>query len=115
MPNHADYIHKNETMIRLTKGVMTKVAVSCADASATKPLEREPLEAVQWFEAGSDAQWPEDALRLPVVHQSAYKHATGEAVYVDDMAPRRGEGCYSTFFPRLKKLFHWQDLISLSQ
>ncbi|PVD26234.1 hypothetical protein C0Q70_13904 [Pomacea canaliculata] len=73
------------------EGVMTKVAVSCADASATKPLEREPLEAVQWFEAGSDAQWPEDALRLPVVHQSAYKHATGEAVYVDDMAPRRGE------------------------
>lgn len=32
-------------------------------------------------------QPPQDPVGHPMMHQSAIKHATGEAVYVDDMPP----------------------------
>ena len=48
------------------------------------------VESSQWFEVSPEADSPNSALRQPVVHESAYKHASGEAIYVDDMAPRQG-------------------------
>ena len=47
-------------------------------------------ESSQWLEVSPEADSPNSALRQPVVHESAYKHASGTAVYVDDTAPRQG-------------------------
>ena len=48
------------------------------------------VESSQWFEVSPEADCPNSALRQPVVHESAYKHASGEAIYIDDVAPRQG-------------------------
>ena len=34
----------------------------------------------------------EDCLYRPIAHESAYLHATGEAIYVDDIPSYPGEG-----------------------
>ena len=64
--------------------------VKSSDLVATESLERGLVESVQWFEVSPEADCPNSALRHPVVHESGYKQASGEAVYIDDMAPRQG-------------------------
>ncbi|XP_076442699.1 xanthine dehydrogenase/oxidase-like [Babylonia areolata] len=61
------------------------------DRTAVDPPERGPSHGLQWFSLAPEVESPNSALRRPVVHRSAYKQTTGEAVYVDDMAPRKGE------------------------
>ncbi|XP_066201736.1 aldehyde oxidase 4-like [Saccopteryx leptura] len=53
-------------------------------------LENFPIETpqgVQMFQCVDPHQPPQDPIGHPIMHQSAIKHATGEAVYVDDMPP----------------------------
>ncbi|XP_070180269.1 xanthine dehydrogenase/oxidase-like isoform X1 [Littorina saxatilis] len=66
-------------------------AVRSSDRVATQPLERGPVKGFQWFEVSPESLSPNSALRLPVVHESAFKQATGEAQYTNDIAPRQGE------------------------
>ncbi|XP_077010735.1 aldehyde oxidase 4-like [Tamandua tetradactyla] len=53
-------------------------------------LEDFPIETPQgleMFQCVDPNQSPQDPIGRPIMHQSALKHATGEAVYVDDMPP----------------------------
>ncbi|XP_078536307.1 aldehyde oxidase-like isoform X2 [Lissotriton helveticus] len=59
--------------------------------SALEDLQREPLQSVQVYEDVSPDQPAQDPVGRPIVHQSGIKHATGEAVYVDDMRTEDGE------------------------
>ena len=59
--------------------------------SATQPLERELPHGTQLFEAVPADQPAEDALHRPLVHTSAYKQTSGEAIYVDDMPLLEGQ------------------------
>ena len=59
--------------------------------SATQPLERELPHGTQLFEAVPPDQPAEDALHRPLVHTSAYKQTSGEAVYLDDMPLLEGQ------------------------
>ncbi|XP_076442238.1 xanthine dehydrogenase/oxidase-like isoform X2 [Babylonia areolata] len=61
------------------------------DRTVADPPERGPSHGLQWYSLAPEVESPHSALRRPVVHESAYKQATGEAVYVDDMAPLKGE------------------------
>lgn len=45
----------------------------------------------QYFELVGDKQVPSDAVGRPLTHRSAYKQATGEAIYCDDMPTAEGE------------------------
>ncbi|PVD25794.1 hypothetical protein C0Q70_13454 [Pomacea canaliculata] len=53
--------------------------------SSLQPLERSLPRGSQVYEAVQEGQSPDDALHRPLVHQSAYKQASGEAVYLDDI------------------------------
>nr|XP_023478097.1 LOW QUALITY PROTEIN: aldehyde oxidase 4-like [Equus caballus] len=56
----------------------------------TSALEDFPIETpqgIQMFQCVDPKQPPQDPVGHPVMHQSAIKHATGEAVFVDDMPP----------------------------
>ncbi|XP_059558677.1 aldehyde oxidase 4-like [Myotis daubentonii] len=44
-------------------------------------------QGLQMFQCVNPHQPPQDPVGHPMMHQSAIKHATGEAVYVDDMPP----------------------------
>ena len=55
------------------------------------------MDSLQWYEVSPEADSPHSALRRPVVHESAFKQATGEAVYTNDMAPRQGRGSVAVF------------------
>ena len=59
--------------------------------SATQPLERELPHGTQLFEAVPADQPAEDALHRPLVHTSAYKQTSGEAIYMDDMPLLEGQ------------------------
>lgn len=45
----------------------------------------------QYFELVGEKQAPSDAVGRPLTHRSAYKQATGEAIYCDDMPTAAGE------------------------
>ena len=66
------------------------VPLHTSSLSATQPMERELPRGTQLFEAVTPDQPPVDALRRPLVHQSAYKQTSGEAIYVDDMPAIQG-------------------------
>ncbi|XP_036109228.1 aldehyde oxidase 4-like [Molossus molossus] len=51
-------------------------------------LDNFPLvmpQGIQFFQCVDPRQSPQDPVGRPVMHQSAIKHATGEAVYIDDL------------------------------
>ncbi|RDD44882.1 Xanthine dehydrogenase/oxidase, partial [Trichoplax sp. H2] len=53
--------------------------------SATSVFKKDPTRSIQVFEKPDSNQAQDDALRRPMVHTSALKQTTGEAVYCDDM------------------------------
>ncbi|XP_034253474.1 xanthine dehydrogenase-like [Thrips palmi] len=59
--------------------------------SAAEPLTEKPLSSAQYFTTVPGSQARTDFVGKPIVHQSAYKQATGEAVYCDDIRPLDGE------------------------
>ncbi|XP_052058893.1 xanthine dehydrogenase/oxidase-like isoform X1 [Mytilus californianus] len=59
--------------------------------SATPNFHRDPSKGSQIYEEVAPGQPPQDAVGRPLVHLSAMKQATGEAIYVDDMPSFEGE------------------------
>ncbi|XP_076463872.1 xanthine dehydrogenase/oxidase-like isoform X2 [Babylonia areolata] len=59
--------------------------------SALQPMERQLPEGSQMFEVVDPDQPAEDVVHRPLVHLSALKQVTGEAVYIDDMPCLEGE------------------------
>ncbi|XP_066544629.1 aldehyde oxidase 5 [Amia ocellicauda] len=59
--------------------------------SALKAFENEMPQGYHSYQAVSSAQSLEDPIGRPTVHQSAFKQATGEAVYYDDIPSIDGE------------------------
>ena len=53
--------------------------------SAVAPTERPACHGAQVYDQVNDDQLHVDAVGTPLPHLSAQQHATGEAVYVDDM------------------------------
>ncbi|XP_051780208.1 xanthine dehydrogenase/oxidase isoform X1 [Erpetoichthys calabaricus] len=56
-----------------------------AYASATDAFHKDPISSVQLFQAVPPGQEIDDVVGRPLVHLSALKQATGEAIYCDDM------------------------------
>ncbi|XP_070789374.1 aldehyde oxidase isoform X1 [Pituophis catenifer annectens] len=50
-----------------------------------------PSKGIQVYQDVDPQQLPQDPVGRPIKHESGIKHATGEAVYVDDMAPAEGQ------------------------
>ncbi|XP_025022291.1 aldehyde oxidase [Python bivittatus] len=50
-----------------------------------------PLQGVQIYQDVDPQQPPQDPVGRPIQHESGIKHATGEAVYVDDIEPADGQ------------------------
>uniref|UniRef100_A0A8C3PM34 Aldehyde oxidase n=1 Tax=Calidris pygmaea TaxID=425635 RepID=A0A8C3PM34_9CHAR len=48
-------------------------------------------QGVQIYQDVDSGQSPQDPVGRPIMHQSGIKHATGEAVYIDDIRPVDGE------------------------
>lgn len=61
------------------------MSVNLSDLSAVLPLETKLPHGTQVYDAVDPDQSPDDALHRPLIHQSAYKQASGEAIYVDDI------------------------------
>ncbi|XP_062958710.1 aldehyde oxidase 4 [Cynocephalus volans] len=55
--------------------------------SALEDFPIETPQGIQMFQCVDPYQSPQDPVGHPVMHQSAIKHATGEAVFIDDMLP----------------------------
>lgn len=56
-----------------------------------QPLPSDIQPSVQEFQSISNAQSVDDEVGRPVMHKAALSHATGEAVYCDDLPPTQGE------------------------
>ncbi|NXE07252.1 AOXB oxidase, partial [Lophotis ruficrista] len=59
--------------------------------SALGILESGVPQGVQIYQDVDPGQSPQDPVGRPIMHQSGIKHATGEAVYIDDIRPVDGE------------------------
>ncbi|XP_063958717.1 xanthine dehydrogenase/oxidase-like isoform X1 [Lytechinus pictus] len=64
---------------------------SSIDTSAITVFKDGPVEGVQFFQEVSSGQPDHDPVGRPISHKAAYQHATGEAVYIDDMPRISGE------------------------
>ncbi|XP_078351392.1 xanthine dehydrogenase/oxidase-like [Oculina patagonica] len=59
--------------------------------SVIKPFHRDATRSIQTFQEVPDDQSLEDVVGRPVPHLAAAKHATGEAIYCDDIPKYAGE------------------------
>ncbi|NXF31839.1 AOXB oxidase, partial [Nyctibius bracteatus] len=59
--------------------------------SALGMLQSGVPQGVQIYQDVDPGQSPQDPVGRPIMHQSGIKHATGEAVYIDDIRPVDGE------------------------
>ncbi|KAM9548268.1 aldehyde oxidase 2-like [Guaruba guarouba] len=59
--------------------------------SALGLLQSGVPQGVQIYQDVDPGQSPQDPVGRPIMHQSGIKHATGEAVYIDDVRPVDGE------------------------
>ncbi|XP_048342384.1 aldehyde oxidase 3-like [Sphaerodactylus townsendi] len=59
--------------------------------SALDEFVEHPPRGVQVYQDVDPQQPPQDPVGRPVMHQSGIKHATGEAVYTDDIGPIDGQ------------------------
>ncbi|KAM6129523.1 LOW QUALITY PROTEIN: aldehyde oxidase 2-like [Pterocles gutturalis] len=55
--------------------------------SALGMLQSDVPQGVQIYQDVDPGQSPQDPVGRPIMHQSGIKHATGEAVYIDDIRP----------------------------
>ncbi|KAM4023680.1 aldehyde oxidase-like [Anomaloglossus baeobatrachus] len=61
------------------------------DRSALKEFDSTPSEHIQTYQNVPEDQPDRDPVGRPIVHRSGLKHATGEAIYTDDMPTVDGE------------------------
>ncbi|XP_066492251.1 aldehyde oxidase 3-like [Tiliqua scincoides] len=59
--------------------------------SALGEFHDRPPQGMQIYQDVNPDQPPQDPVGRPIILQSAFKHPTGEAVYVDDIAPADGQ------------------------
>ncbi|XP_056392524.1 aldehyde oxidase-like isoform X2 [Hyla sarda] len=59
--------------------------------SALKKFDSTPSKHIQTYQNVPEDQPDQDPVGRPIVHRSGIKHATGEAIYTDDMPPLDGE------------------------
>ncbi|KGL97385.1 Aldehyde oxidase, partial [Charadrius vociferus] len=67
------------------------VELSQEKMSALGMLQSGVPQGVQIYQNVDPGQSPQDPVGRPIMHQSGIKHATGEAVYIDDIRPVDGE------------------------
>ena len=65
-------------------------AVCGRDASATLTYQRDATRGLQFYEEVPASQPADDACGHPMMHQSAMRQATGEAIYCDDVPSYKG-------------------------
>ncbi|CAI5638408.1 unnamed protein product [Oreochromis niloticus] len=80
---YLEVLHKLKAMNVITDEVPEKI----------QPLPREIQPGLQEFQPVSKDQGNHDAVGRPMMHRSAISHATGEAVYCDDLPKIEGELC----------------------
>ncbi|KAK6183872.1 hypothetical protein SNE40_006452 [Patella caerulea] len=73
------------------KGIIRGNPIPRSHLSAIEPAELQPCKGTQVYELVSAAQKDDNPIGRPIVHTSAYQQTTGEAVYIDDMLPLKGE------------------------
>nr|XP_060621769.1 aldehyde oxidase 2-like [Anolis sagrei ordinatus] len=59
--------------------------------SALSEFKEKPPQGMQIYQDVNPHQPPQDPVGRPIMHESGIKHTTGEAVYVDDIAPADGQ------------------------
>ncbi|XP_067326697.1 aldehyde oxidase 3-like [Anolis sagrei] len=59
--------------------------------SALSEFKEKPPQGKQIYQDVNPYQLPQDPVGRPIMHKSGIKHTTGEAVYVDDIAPADGQ------------------------
>uniref|UniRef100_A0A803TCX5 FAD-binding PCMH-type domain-containing protein n=1 Tax=Anolis carolinensis TaxID=28377 RepID=A0A803TCX5_ANOCA len=59
--------------------------------SALSEFQEKPPQGMQIYQDVNPHQLPQDPVGRPIMHESGIKHTTGEAVYVDDIAPADGQ------------------------
>ncbi|XP_060113025.1 aldehyde oxidase 2-like [Heteronotia binoei] len=59
--------------------------------SALSEFHDHPPQGMQEYQDVDSQQPPQDPVGRPIMHESGIKHATGEAVYTDDIAPVDGQ------------------------
>ncbi|KAJ7379815.1 hypothetical protein OS493_012562 [Desmophyllum pertusum] len=79
--NVSQSLSKNEFLEITTKGY----------ESGTKHFHRDATHSIQTFQEVPNDQTVEDVVGRPVAHLAAEKHATGEAIYCDDIPKYAGE------------------------
>lgn len=70
---------------------VTDVKLDQRDLSGIDGFHCKELKSSQYFTVVPSTQKKTDGLQRPMVHRSAYKQATGEAVYCDDIPLQEGE------------------------
>uniref|UniRef100_A0A4W2ITU7 xanthine dehydrogenase n=1 Tax=Bos indicus x Bos taurus TaxID=30522 RepID=A0A4W2ITU7_BOBOX len=76
--------------LKVRRGLNKMVRTTSLGLWFVSALEDFPIETpqgIQMFQCVDPHQPPQDPVGHPVMHQSAIKHTTGEAVFVDDMPP----------------------------
>ncbi|XP_064622237.1 xanthine dehydrogenase/oxidase-like [Lineus longissimus] len=76
---------------QLIKKGISEVSIPETYLSATSDCTRLPTKGTQVYEEVLPGQSVTDSCGRPMVHKSAFKQASGEAVYVDDMPAIDGE------------------------
>lgn len=69
----------------LEKSIPNRIPISDEERSGAKLFHTLTPKSSQVFEHVPDSQLPGDPVGKPMVHASAYKQATGEAIYCDDL------------------------------
>lgn len=71
--------------------IFPKITLDSKELSGIGGCSEFNLNSSQYFTVIPDSKEKTDALQRPIVHRSAYKQATGEAVYCDDIPVQEGE------------------------
>ncbi|XP_065174332.1 xanthine dehydrogenase [Atheta coriaria] len=82
------------TYLKISKelqGTIPGITISKRDESALDQFHYQIPKSSQYYEVAPDGQSKDDSVGRPVPHVSAFKQATGEAVYCDDIPYQENE------------------------
>ncbi|XP_029462074.1 aldehyde oxidase-like isoform X2 [Rhinatrema bivittatum] len=80
-----------EVLQQLKQENLSHNKISVQDMSALEEFQENAPQTVQMYQDVAPDQLSQDPIGRPIIHQSGVKHATGEAVYCDDMPVIDGE------------------------
>nr|XP_006811949.1 PREDICTED: xanthine dehydrogenase/oxidase-like [Saccoglossus kowalevskii] len=78
-------------MNKLHAKEVIEASVPSSYKTTISPLQRDNIKSSQLYQEVADGQPADDAVGRPLVHLSAFKQTTGEAIYCDDIPPINGE------------------------